>query len=118
MCDVRHQYGYQCGFYFATVFGCKVGVPLTQYLGLPLCLGMPMKTLWNPVIARCKKKLSSGKGKYLSFGGCITMLKSVLASLPIYFVSCFKFQMNVIRLNEKIQQFCGTTCLIKRNIIW
>ena len=36
----------------ATTFGCKVGEFPTKYLGLPLCLGMPNKLLWDPVVER------------------------------------------------------------------
>ena len=40
----------------ADVFGCKVGQLPTKYLGLPLCLGLPKKSLWDPVVERLDKK--------------------------------------------------------------
>lgn len=47
------------------------------------------------------------------------MLKFMLSSLPIYYLSCFKCPMNVVRRIEKIQHdFYGMTHLIKQNIIW
>lgn len=44
---------------FCFSFGCKVKSLSTQDLGMPLCIGMPKKTLWEPVIAHFEKKLSS-----------------------------------------------------------
>ena len=41
----------------ADVFGCKVGQLLIKYMGLPLCLGLPKKSLWDPVVERLDKKL-------------------------------------------------------------
>ena len=42
----------------ANVFGCKVGRLPTQYLGLPWCLGLPKKSLWDPVVERFDKNNS------------------------------------------------------------
>ena len=60
-----------------------------KYLGLPLCLGLPKKHLWDSVVERIEKKLSSWKGRYLSMGGRVTLIKSILSRIPIYFLSCF-----------------------------
>lgn len=39
-------------------FGCKVGKLPTKYLGLPLCLGVQKKPLWDSVVEWIVKKLS------------------------------------------------------------
>lgn len=88
----------------APMFGCKVRCVPSTYLGMPLCLGMPKKSLWNPVIDHFETQLSSWKATHLCFGGRITMLKSGLASLPVYFVSCFRCPSLVIKTIEKIQR--------------
>lgn len=59
----------------ADAFGCRVGRLPTTYSGLPLCLGLPKKSLWDPVVERLDKKLSSWKGRYSSLGGRLTLLK-------------------------------------------
>ena len=64
--------------FLADVFGCKIGVLPCKYLGLSLCLGVPKKHLWELVVERIEKKLSSWKGRYLSMGGRLTLIKSVL----------------------------------------
>ena len=88
----------------ASVFGCRVGKFPSKYLRLPLYLGLPKKQLWDSDIERIDKKLNSWKGKYLSLGACITLLKSALSSIPIYYLSCFRCPKSVIHWIEKIQR--------------
>lgn len=92
----------------ANAFGCKVGKFPSKYLGVPLCLGLPKKSLWDSVVECIDKKLSSWKRRYLSLGGRITLLKFVLSSIPIYYLSCFKCPKSVLRRIEKSQ----------RNFLW
>ena len=61
----------------ATAFGCKVGDFPTKYLGLPLCLGMPKKSLWDPLVERVERRLSSWKSRYPSLGGRLSVLLSL-----------------------------------------
>ncbi|GAU39488.1 hypothetical protein TSUD_279090 [Trifolium subterraneum] len=45
---------------------------------------------WEPVVTRIKQRLSGWKSRFLSFGGRLILLKSVLTSLPVYALSFFK----------------------------
>lgn len=74
----------------ADSFGCRFRKIPSKYLGLPLCVGLPKKDLWDLVVEHIGKKLSSWKERYLSVGGQITLIKSVLSSFPIYFLSHFR----------------------------
>ena len=92
----------------ANILQCKVGI-------LPMiCLGMPLGTLyktasiWNPTLERLEKKLSNWKRLYLSKGGRLTLLKSILSSLPTYYLSLFTIPKAVATRLE----------CIKRNILW
>ncbi|GAU41304.1 hypothetical protein TSUD_325180 [Trifolium subterraneum] len=74
----------------ASALCCKVGNIPFLYLGLPIgddprCLGF-----WEPVLARLKKILSGWKSRFLSFGGLLVLIKSVLTSLHVYALSFFK----------------------------
>lgn len=89
----------------ANIFGYKVGHIPSKYLGLPLCMGVPKRKLWNPVVERIERKLSSWKGRYFSLGGRLTLIKSVLSSIPIYFLSCFKCPTAVVK---RIRKFSMT----------
>jgi len=41
-------------------------------------------------------RLSGWKSRFLSFGACLTLLKSVLTSLPVYALSFFKAPLGII----------------------
>ena len=71
----------------ASFFGCGVDYLPSSYLGLPL--GAPYKSIaiWDPIIERFHKKLAGWKSKLLSRGGRLTLLRSTLSSLSIYFMS-------------------------------
>ena len=73
----------------ATIFCCRVGVPLTTYLGLPLGAAHNSMVAWDEVEERFRKRLAMWKRKYISKGGRLTLIKSTLASLPIYFMPLF-----------------------------
>lgn len=76
----------QSSFYEA--YREEIGKLLLKYLGLPLCIGLSKKkkksSLWDSVMEQIEKKLSLWKGRYLSVGGCVVLIKSVLSSTSIY----------------------------------
>lgn len=90
--------------YFADGLACKAGSFPTLHLGILLCLGAASKVLWDPVLERKEKKLALWKEKYLSLGSHITLIKSVLSNLPIYFLLVFKCPSPVTVRTEKIQR--------------
>jgi len=91
----------------AEIMGCQVGKLPSPYLGLPLRANHKSMDIWSTVIERIER-LDAWKGMYLSKGGKLTMLKSVLANLPIYFLSMFSPPQKVIARIEHIQ----------RNFLW
>jgi len=65
-------------------------------LGLPIG-GDPRKhQFWCPLVDRIRNRLSGWKCKNLSLGGRLVLLKSVLSSVPIYFLSFFKAPSGII----------------------
>ncbi|GJS61600.1 reverse transcriptase domain, reverse transcriptase zinc-binding domain protein [Tanacetum coccineum] len=83
---------------------CSVGeVPFT-YLGLPVGVNMRRVSAWNEVIERFKSRLSEWKAKAMSFGGRLTLVKSVLGSLPLYYFSMFCVPSNVINALERVRK--------------
>ncbi|RVW15066.1 putative ribonuclease H protein [Vitis vinifera] len=88
----------------ADEFGYRVGKLPSTYLGMPL--GAPFKSVaaWDGIEERFRKKLAMWKRQYISKGGRITLVRSTLSNLPIYFMSIFQMPRAVrIRL-EKIQK--------------
>jgi hypothetical protein len=77
----------------------KVGNVSFLYLGLPI-EGDPRRlSFWEPVLARLKNRLSRWKSRFLSFGGRLILLKYVLTSLSVYFLSSKLPQVTFLRLN-------------------
>lgn len=87
---------------FASVLGCSIAPFPIMCLGLPLGAKSSSKAVWNPMIERASRRQSSRKGRYLSKGGKLTMVKSVLSSLPIHFLSLFKAPVSVVNQLERI----------------
>ncbi|XP_059277663.1 uncharacterized protein LOC132031768 [Lycium ferocissimum] len=78
----------------AEKLGGKVGELPTTYLGMPLGAKSKSKGIWNGVLEKCEKKLTNWKSQYLSLGGRLTMVNSVLDALPSYMMSIFPIPVN------------------------
>jgi hypothetical protein len=74
----------------ASVMSCRRGGIPFIYLGLPIGGDSRKLCFWKPVVDRIASRLLSWNNKFLSFGGRLVLLKSVLSSLPVYFLSFFK----------------------------
>jgi len=55
-----------------------------------------MLSFWKPVVDRIEARMSSWNIKFLSYGDRLVLLKSVLSSLPVYFLSFFKSPTGII----------------------
>ena len=73
----------------ATEIGIRLVAFPSTYLGLPL--GAPFKSVvaWDSVEERYKRRLAMRKRLYISKSGRLTLIRSMLASLPIYLMSLF-----------------------------
>jgi hypothetical protein len=80
----------------ASVLNCRTGTIPFVYLGLPIGGDSRRLSFWKPVVDRIEARLLSWNHKFLSFGGRLTLLKSVLSSLPVYFLSFFKAPTGII----------------------
>lgn len=83
---------------------CKVGDFMIMYLGLLIGGKSSKMALWEPIIKRIERKLTTWKGKLLSIAGRITLIKASIASLPLYFMSLFKAPKGVIEKINKLQR--------------
>ncbi|KAJ0811025.1 putative RNA-directed DNA polymerase [Helianthus annuus] len=88
----------------ASVLNCKAGsIPFT-YLGLRVGANMNRLVNWKEVLDKFNKRLSNWKAKLLSFAGRITLVKSVLGSLPNYYLSLYKAPKAILRKLEGIRR--------------
>ncbi|GKV51343.1 hypothetical protein SLEP1_g58010 [Rubroshorea leprosula] len=60
-----------------------------KYLGIPIGGNNRRVAMWQPMVDSFKRKLTSWKGRHLSMGGRITLINSVLSSLPVFLMSAY-----------------------------
>ena len=74
----------------------EVGTLPTTYLGVPLGDKSNSMNIWSSVMEKCEKKLFRWKSHYLSLGGRVTLINSVLDALPTYMMSIFPVPNGII----------------------
>ncbi|EOY12746.1 Uncharacterized protein TCM_031281 [Theobroma cacao] len=92
----------------ASMINCKVGALPTNYLRLPLGANLRPMGTWQPIIDKFNSRLAGWKGQFLSMGGRLTLINSVLSSLPLFYLSIFRLPTMVKQKLEAIQ----------RNFLW
>ncbi|RVW77015.1 putative ribonuclease H protein [Vitis vinifera] len=85
-----------CGTAAHCLFGAALGAPNRA------------SSVWDGVEEKMRRKLALWKRHFLSKGGRITLIKSTLASIPLYQMSLFRMPKSVARRLEKLQ----------RNFLW
>ncbi|GJW93796.1 RNA-directed DNA polymerase, eukaryota, partial [Tanacetum coccineum] len=98
--------------------GCLVLKTPFLYLGSMVGGNMFRKAMWNDIMERVKKRLSKWKMQMLSIGGRLTLVKSVLGSMPIFYFSIFKVPMGVLRELENIRKhfFKAKSVIVKKRL--
>ncbi|XP_016204098.1 uncharacterized protein LOC107644684 [Arachis ipaensis] len=72
------------------VLGCKQESLPVKYLGISLGANPRLVKTWKPIIDKVEEKLSLWKAKVLNKAGKLVLIKSVLNSLPVYYLSLYK----------------------------
>lgn len=75
-----------------------------RYLGLPLSSGHILLVAWSPIIDRFEKRFAGWRDKLLSRSGHLILIRSVLQSIPIHFLSTFHIPIGVKYQHEKLQR--------------
>ncbi|CAJ2652296.1 unnamed protein product [Trifolium pratense] len=87
---------------------CGVDSIPFRFLGIPVGANPRRKATWLPIIDSMKKRLGVWNSRLLSIRGRVTLINSVLSSLPLYFFSFFKAPVCVLKEMVSIQ----------RNFLW
>nr|GEX75859.1 RNA-directed DNA polymerase, eukaryota, reverse transcriptase zinc-binding domain protein [Tanacetum cinerariifolium] len=103
----------------AAKIGCNTLKTHFSYLGFKVGGCMSHIQSWNETIERMVCRLSKWKLKTLSIGGRLTLLKSMLRSMPIYHMSLFKVPKKVIHRMESMRSyFFNGAKLSSKKSVW
>nr|GEZ88023.1 RNA-directed DNA polymerase, eukaryota [Tanacetum cinerariifolium] len=91
----------------AKIIGCSTFSSPFKYLGVKVGSSSSRNSLWDEVISKISSRLSKWKAKSLSIGGRFTLIKSVLTSFPLFFMSIYKAPMGALHKLESIRLFNG-----------
>lgn len=83
---------------FLDIFNCIKGKFPIKYLGIPLHFDKLRREDLQPLVDALLARMASWRGKLLSLLGRVTLVKTCLASIPIYMLSFFKFPKWAIKL--------------------
>ncbi|KAE8663132.1 putative AP2/ERF domain-containing transcription factor [Hibiscus syriacus] len=99
--------------------GCGVGSFPMTYLGLPIGTKKNSELLWEPVLQKVFIRLAGWKAASLSLAGRLVLIKSVLSSLPIFYLSIFKilFKVNQ-KINSVLARFLWGEEFDKKRVNW
>ncbi|GJU57658.1 RNA-directed DNA polymerase, eukaryota [Tanacetum coccineum] len=102
----------------AAKIGCATIKTPFSYLGSTVGGNMSRIKSWEEIIKKVETRLSKWKLKTLSIGGRLTLLKSVLGSIPIYHMSLFKVPKKVLRSIHGIDGKLDSTAGHHQSSIW
>ena len=88
----------------AQEFDCKISALPSSYSGLPLSARFKDVTVWDSIDERLRKRLLIWKRQYISKEGRLTLIRSTLSSMSIYFMSLFCIPRGVKLRLEQIQR--------------
>ncbi|GJR82661.1 RNA-directed DNA polymerase, eukaryota, reverse transcriptase zinc-binding domain protein [Tanacetum coccineum] len=86
-----------------TLIGCEIGKTPFKYLGVMVGTSMLKIKAWDMIVDIINARHSKWKVKTLSIGGHLTLIKSVLGSLPTYYFSLFKVPSGVLKNLESLR---------------
>ncbi|GKA70432.1 hypothetical protein Tco_0776571 [Tanacetum coccineum] len=87
----------------ARLIGCEAAKTPFKYLGVVVGDRMSRSCAYDNVMDRVVSRLSNWKARTLSIGGRLTLIKSVLGSLPTYYFSLFKISSSVLKKLESLR---------------
>ena len=103
----------------AEYLNCRILPIPFIYLGIPIGVNPRRSELWDPIIRKFERKLAKWKQRHLSFEGRVTLIKSILTSIPIYFLSSFRVPNKIAEKMVKIHRiFLWGGGLEQRKIAW
>jgi hypothetical protein len=91
--------------HFASTLNFKTGSFPFTYLGLPLGITKPTLEYFLPMVSRVDRRLC-GIADFLNYGGKLELVKSVLSSLPIFFMCYLEIPVTILEQMVKYMRHC------------
>ncbi|KAL3629954.1 hypothetical protein CASFOL_026266 [Castilleja foliolosa] len=85
-----------------SILQCKEAHTPFIYLGAPIFKGRSKLAYFEPIYQKIKQKLEGWKCKYLSFAGKVSLIRSVLCSIPVHTMSAIAVNSGTLRYIEAI----------------
>ncbi|GAA0144869.1 reverse transcriptase [Lithospermum erythrorhizon] len=82
--------------------GFRRGEAPFNYLGIPIYKGKKQCFLFEDLLEKLRGKVESWSSNFLSFGGKITLLQSVLNTIPIYYLQVMQMPAEVYGKIERL----------------
>jgi hypothetical protein len=76
---------------FSQILSFRLGKLPMKYLGVPLHFNKLRKEDLQPIVDKLIKKAASWRGRLLNHATKLELVRSVLASIPLYLLSVIKF---------------------------
>ena len=89
---------------FAAFLNCDIMKATFSYMGVKVGGNHKRCVFWEGILIKLRSRLSAWKGKSLSLAGRVYLIKSVLTSLPLFYVSLFCMPTTVVREVKRIQK--------------
>jgi hypothetical protein len=90
----------------AHILACPIGVFPVKYLGVPLYFDQLRREDVQPLVDKLIKRIAGWRGRLLAYSSRLTLVKTCLASVPVYLLSFIKFPKWAIRLLESQMAHC------------
>jgi hypothetical protein len=83
---------------FAHIFSCPVGSFPLKYLGVPLHFEEQFRDDIQPLVDKILKRIAGWRGQLLSLAARAMLIRTCLASIPVYLLSFIKFPKWAIKI--------------------
>ena len=90
---------------FLGLMNCSQGSFPFTYLGLPLGTTKPTIEFFLPMVQRVERRLC-GIANFLNYGGKLELVKSVLSSMPIFYMCTLEIPVSVKNQLNKYMRHC------------
>ena len=81
---------------------CQQGSFPFTYLGLPLGTTKPSLEYFLPMVQKVERRLC-GITNFLNYGGKLEMVKSMLASMPVFFMCTLEIPVTILKSRQGMQ---------------